>query len=437
MPQPSLVDTGALADELRELASDDALTLRRQELNALADDLRDRRGLAEWAEVDLLASFARPESLAVKPPPARLGPVRRVSAFLASRPWQRPRELAVRLGQGMRRRAVREDLVEGLLGVLVFVPLLITWFGLLEASRAYNELREEAPRQATRPFLQLWQSGFEGRTSALGRFDNVALLACLVIFALVLTALWHAWARAREERERVRLAEEREHLLGRLVVVLTRVQLALSTQLAASPRRFTGELSRAARRLESMVAKADDGQRQLAVAATAVSDATTALQAAGQRLADAATPLGSASDELKQVVRDGHRETARLSAANAAEMRAVGDRIGAMGGQIEQAVKDLTGVQRELLDSSKAAVSATDQASQAMVASSSSTDDAVRRMAESADRWDAAAVHWQNAADRLEAAANALAPGAAPAWSPPPLPPGASGGAPLPGSAGR
>jgi hypothetical protein len=413
VPRPQLVDTGELAKELGKLAKEPALALRKDELRCLAEDLKDGRDLAQWAEVDLLDSFARPESLA--PPDARIGAMRRVGRFFRNRPWQKPGDLAKRLGRGMKRRAVREDLLEAALGVLVFVPLLITWFGLWEASQAYNELSEEEPRQATRPFLQLWQSGFNGRVSGIGRFDSVALMAVLVISAIVLTAVWHAWARARTDRER-------DHLLGRLVAVLTRTQLALSVELAASPRRFTGELSKAAKRLESLVRQADNGQQELAKAATAVHDATSAIQGASQRLTDATNPLGSATDRLEAVMRAGQEETARVGRANADEMRAVGDRVGEMGRQIEAVVKELTIVQRELLDSTQAVVSATDQASQAMVASSAKTDEAVRRMGQSADGWDVAAAHWQDAAHRLEAAIRMLPGAQQPRWGPAPDP---------------
>ncbi|MGP3971286.1 hypothetical protein [Streptomyces sp. 6N223] len=428
MPQPELVNTGKLADELRELAGRDELELRRDELNSLAEDLSGGHDLASWAEVDLIASFARPESLAVRPRPARLGPLRRLSRFLSSRPWQQPRALAGRLWSGLRKRAVREDLVEGILGVLVFAPLLFTWWGLWEASQAYAELREEDEEQATRPFLQLWQSGFEGRAGALGRFDNVAFLALVAISALLITAVWHAWARAREERERERQREEREYLLGELTAVLARAQLALTTHLAASPRRFAGELGKASRRLESVVSKADDGQRQLATAAGAVRDATSALETASRRVADASAPLGTATDRLEAVVKAGQAETARLSGVNAAEVRSVGDRIGLLGQQIEHAVKELTGVQRELLGSTRDVVGATDQAAQAMVASSARTNDAVDRMREAADRWDVAAAHWQDAAHRVNTGVHRIT-GDPPPWGPEPpngtpLPPG-------------
>jgi hypothetical protein len=414
------VDTDALADEIESLAAQDALAPRRDELTALAADLRSGKDLAQWAELDLLAAFARPESLAAPPPPpaaSRPGPLRRLRAFLATHPWKQPRDALRRI-----RRAVREDMLEAALGVLVFVPLLITWFGLWEASRAYAELREEDPRQATRPFLQLWQSGFDGRVSPLGRFDSVAFMAALVIGVIVLTAVGHAWARARAERELTSRDQERDHLLGRLVAVLTRAQLALGTHLAASPRRFTGELNKAAGRLESLVRSAADGQRTLAKAASAARDATASLGDASRRLADASAPLGSAADRLEAVVRGGHAETARLAGANAAEMREVGERIGRLGQQIEAAVRELTGVQRELLDSTRAVVTATDRASQAMTSSSARTDDAVNGMREAAERWDVAAAHWQDAAARVDAGVRGLT-GAPPQWGPGAPPP--------------
>ncbi|CAM5483433.1 hypothetical protein SALBM135S_06096 [Streptomyces alboniger] len=128
------------------------LAPRSAELHVLHEDLGSMSQLDQWAEVDLVQAYVRPESV-------------------TSLPEQTSGK--------------RDRLLEAALGVLVFVPLLITWYGLREAVRAYGKLAEEEPKQATRPFLQLRQSGFGGHLSSLGRFENVALMAVLLIALLV------------------------------------------------------------------------------------------------------------------------------------------------------------------------------------------------------------------------------------------------------------
>ncbi|ONK14434.1 hypothetical protein [Streptomyces sp. MP131-18] len=408
MQHAPLTDTTELARELRLLSDEELLALRRAELRGLADDLEHDRNLAEWAEIDLLQAFARQESMApAAPAPARrgaLGTLRHLlsPAFRQGLKGRPAGQLLRDAVAAVRRRRVRDDLLEAALGILVFVPLLITWYGLREAGRAYDELAGEDPEEATRPFLQLWQSGFDGRVSTLGEFDNVALMAVLLISLLVLLAIWHARVRSRTEREWDAQQTERERLMGRLTSVLTRTQLALSGQRLSTPRQFTGELSKAAGRLGTLVRRATDGQQALATATTAAHDATTELRAAAQRIVDAATPLGAATVRLEAAVQSGQAETTRVSSANAAEVRDVGERITRMGQQIEAALTELTTVQRELTATTQAAAQASHEAAEAVTHSAARTDDAVLGMREAAERWDVAAAHWQDAAARVD-----------------------------------
>ncbi|UCM87840.1 hypothetical protein [Streptomyces marincola] len=409
-----MTDTTELARELRSLADEELLALRRAELRGLADDLEQNRNLAEWADIDLLRAFARQESTAPAAPPptgrGALGTLRHVlsPAFLRGLRGRPPGRLLRDAVAAVRRRRVRDDLLEAVLGVLVFVPLLVTWFGLREAGRAYEELSREDPEQATRPFLQLWQTGFGGRVSTLGQFDNVALTAVVLISLLVLLALWHARAKSRGEREWEEQQAARERLLGRLTSVLTRTQLALAGRRLSAPGQFTGELAKAAGRLGNLVRKATDGQRTLATATTAAHDATTELRVAAQRIADAAAPLGAATVRLEAAVQAGQAETARVSAASAAEVRDVGERITRMGQQIESALAELTTVQRELTASTQAATRASEEAAEAVRHSASRTDDAVSGMRDAAERWDVAAAHWQDAAARVDSGVREL-----------------------------
>src|SRR5690606_28146417 len=82
VPHAQLVDRNTLARELTDLADRPPLAARRDELRALADDLRSGDDLDQWAEVDLLRAYARPDCLApVTPPPRRHGVLRRLVAF--------------------------------------------------------------------------------------------------------------------------------------------------------------------------------------------------------------------------------------------------------------------------------------------------------------------------------------------------------------------
>ncbi|MFD3565334.1 hypothetical protein ACFWVU_37575 [Streptomyces sp. NPDC058686] len=90
--------------------------------------------------------------------------------------------------------------LEAGLGALVFLPLLFTWHGLTQASSAYGALTGDNPKAAARPFLQLWQSGFEGHLAGLCTFGTVATSATVAIAVLFALALVHSFRKAARAR---------------------------------------------------------------------------------------------------------------------------------------------------------------------------------------------------------------------------------------------
>lgn len=442
VPHPTLVDSGGLARRLRELSDHELLSLRRDELRCLADDLESGTGVEAWAELDLVRSLAGPESLAPPDAPPGTGRPSRFPDRLRARPRPGASSAALTTGWGrLVRRPVPTDVIEAALGVLVFVPLLVTWLGLREATKAYGRLSAEDPGEASRPFLQLWQSGFGGRLSPLGRFDNVALMAVLLITLLVLVAGWHARSRARAERERDAEDAERERLLAALASVLTRTQLLLVRHRGCAPERFAGELTRAAVRLEALSGEALRGQAMLVRAAGSAESAATALGEAARRLAGELPALGTAAERIEDAVRAGsatlrgaQEASVRSTADSAAAVRDVGERIGLAGGLIEAALHELTATQRTLVTTSEGVVRSTDRASQALVTSTGRTGEAVDGMREAAERWDAAAAHWQDAAARLDAGIGRLADGSGPGTGPGTGPGSRRGSARVPGA---
>lgn len=86
--------------------------------------------------------------------------------------------------------------------VLVLVPILLTWFALAEASRAYRTYIESNPEAVRAPFLLLWQQGFGGSASPLApSFSVVATIDAVIIGAIIaLTFFSHGRREAHDER---------------------------------------------------------------------------------------------------------------------------------------------------------------------------------------------------------------------------------------------
>ncbi|MET8683041.1 hypothetical protein ABZV77_02410 [Streptomyces sp. NPDC004732] len=384
MTPAQLLDKALIDKELRRLAALPALAPRSPELTVLHQDLAGSNQLDRWAEIDLVQAYVRPESV-------------RAPANGAS--------------------GRHDRLLEAALGVLVFIPLLITWFGLREAVRAYGELADEDPEQSTRPFLQLWQSGFGGHLSSFGRFENVALMAVLLIALLVGLSVWHARVRVRTERAEDTQEAEQDRLLAELASVLTRTQMLLASHRSAAPQQFTAELTKAALKMQQVTTKAERSHNALTGATASVGQATDALKLAAQSLTKEVPKLGDAADRLNTTLRTGTEETAKAGRANALAARGIVDRVKTAGDTVEASLKALVAAQQSLVAKSESVAKATELASQALVSSTGRTGDAVDGMREATERWDAAAAHWQDAAARLDARMATLA-GALPASAP-------------------
>ncbi|PKT71409.1 methyl-accepting chemotaxis protein [Streptomyces populi] len=266
-----------IAQSIEELAERPALGTRREELTALAAALRnqDATGLDPWSELDLLAAYARPESL-------------RAAA-----------------GAGRGGGHPLWSYAEGVLGALVFVPLMLTWYGLTQASSAYGALTGADPGAASRPFLQLWQSGFEGHLTGAFTFGHVAMSATVAIALLFALVLVHGLRRSALARREEDADRGREELMAALVPVLTRAQLVLNGRRSGSPQRFAAELTEAAVTLRRLGDKAVRVQKDLTSAASAVGDAVRGAERALAGVDTSVKPLETAVGRVEAAVSDG------------------------------------------------------------------------------------------------------------------------------------
>ena len=95
-----------------------------------------------------------------------------------------PRGLAELLARGHSRLWA---VLEVIRNVLVFAPIAVTWFGLSIAATAYAELLTARPELISRPFLLLWQEGFDGRL--LLNFSTLAIVDASLIGVLIVLSL--------------------------------------------------------------------------------------------------------------------------------------------------------------------------------------------------------------------------------------------------------
>ncbi len=93
--------------------------------------------------------------------------------------------------------------LEVIRNVLVFAPIAVTWFGLSIAATAYAELLTARPDLVSRPFLLLWQEGFDGRLAL--NFSTLAITdASLIGVLIVLSLALHVRSEIRDAQIRTK-----------------------------------------------------------------------------------------------------------------------------------------------------------------------------------------------------------------------------------------
>jgi hypothetical protein len=111
-------------------------------------------------------------------------------------------------------------LVEVARNVLVFAPIALTWYGLSTATDAYQKLISAKPDLVTRPFLLLWQEGFE----AVGvlKFSTLAIIdASLIGVLIVLSLLIHYRAEIHDVGLRTQVLLKESELRGLIAHALS------------------------------------------------------------------------------------------------------------------------------------------------------------------------------------------------------------------------
>ncbi|RBQ20059.1 hypothetical protein DP939_09535 [Spongiactinospora rosea] len=313
----------APAAELRKLAAEPFLEARADQLRSLADAVDEPAESERWCEVDLFAAF--------------------------------PPEETVRLVSHRPRWAGLLNALDLLQPVLVFLPIGITWLGLQRATTAYGEaLKSGGAEIARRPFLEMWQQGFDGRLSGIWQFDRVALATLMAITLLIAVTLLERLLRRREENRAELQAVE---LRLRLRAALTEATLTLGQVRLASPARFQAELTKSAieigevgstlRRIqEQTVRSMEVSLESTRQAMESLLEATADIQAATWKLDEHVASATAATVDLTQTIDRTTYAIDKVGERAEAAMDQAGDRLGVLvadsTGRVRAAMEEAT-----------------------------------------------------------------------------------------------
>ncbi|MFC6881409.1 MULTISPECIES: methyl-accepting chemotaxis protein [Actinomadura] len=282
-----------VGDELRALADHPDLAAKSALLRDLSEAMSDRTKAERWCEVDLFAAFAPAETVI----PA--------------------------LPEKASRKHWASRAVKGLLAigpVLVFLPVLFTWMGLHEATSAYGQVLDDQDVEAARrPFLEMWQQGFDGRLPSFFQFNNVAMLT---VAAILFLGTWTVGENLLYNRSLDRAERRQTMLRARLSRALTETTLYLGQIRMSAPSRFTAELSQAAIQITAIGETVRKAQSDLM-------DAVVYALEAAQKTGDA---LLSSADEVQSTAKVLDRHFQEINSATAT-MTVTADSIATKTGQ--------------------------------------------------------------------------------------------------------
>lgn len=222
--------------------------------------------------------------------------------------------------------------------VVIFLPIMLTWFGLFKATAAYRESRGD-PALTGKSFLEQWQTGFNGRLGEPFYFDRIALWTLLAIGFLITVSLVQAVTRRSADR-----ADEQER--ARLSRELASAIFAADFHLSLFRMDDASRVDHAARQLEDA---ADEARKAGAIAvdlqkqahqsmehaeklAAALLKSDDTVRTAAERLADSAADIGKCLAQVAAAAADlsssstADSERLRKAVAEAAvELRSAAD----------------------------------------------------------------------------------------------------------------
>lgn len=212
----------------------------------------------------------------------------------------------------------------------IFLPIVVTWFGIWLATEAYAALLAENKDYAKQPFIALWQTGFHGHIALGATLSRVALLDFSIILLVIAASAVGSIARHRAEQKTDALVDSLENEFAGL---LTDATLVLADVRLSSPLRFKQELTSAAAKLTRLHGRIDD---TAAAVAKSVAEAGALVGSVAGSVNDLTAASARASTDLMQAVDES---VMRLTEAGAEASRQVGASMDATSAGLTAAAK--------------------------------------------------------------------------------------------------
>ncbi|MEU5156343.1 hypothetical protein [Glycomyces sp. NPDC021274] len=260
-----------IATELEALAMREPSEDRGRQLASLAAAMRDAAAAVLWRDVPLHAAFAG----------------------LAVEPEIQPRDRLLQLLHLIR-------------AAVIFLPLLVSWWGIHGAVSAYRERLADDPDQGAQTFFREWLGGFGGELWL--SFDRMAAIVVASVLVLILASIAIEWMQRIAAAE-ADAAETR--MRDRIDTALTEAALHLRAMPGSDPdeveRRLNQIVDRSAGLLEALTTAVDAVRGELAALEASSGEFRTV--AAG--LEGGARSIAEAAEQLDGTISQQHARTAK------------------------------------------------------------------------------------------------------------------------------
>jgi len=303
---------------------------------------------------------------------------------------------------------------------LVFLPIVITWFGIAVAVEAYYRLLERRPNLNQQTFLFLWQGGFEGELQpAWLTLSNLGLIVgalLLLVFLMTVFVLWRGGTNnANQERRTDRLSQRLEHVLAEATLVLrlryTNQQGVLATQVEQLGRQLLIQLGEERARIAKL---GGQRQRELADFTTFTGDlkqSTTSLVTSAGTLEQSYKSLASSINNLVAPTQQMATFTGKLLGAAQGvatpllslveQQRELGQRLSNAAGSLSTSATSVVGAAKSTAGLADQILAAQTQFLEGASADRASQQRAAQSLNETATRLEAAAQLVNKAYDAL------------------------------------
>ena len=230
------------------------------------------------------------------------------------------------------------SLLEIVIRVLFFAPIVITWLGLMLATVAYQHAVKMKSFSGT-TFLQGWQSGFAGHLSAMFYLNRLALYVVTVITALVVLLIVQYFDERNSERERMLLYQDLAAALTDADLQLALLRVSAPAEAAAALHRATTGFNKTADTIREVGETASLAQREAVESLAAVVTAMGRAEALSAAMHNAADGIGKSSSQLEERLTEISTTTSAIAAAELGLVREIGTSSERLSGSMDTMVR--------------------------------------------------------------------------------------------------